>query len=303
MSISVTFVGTHYTPAKLKEMSGSELVKLYNDIAKNLDESLVKRFSDKKSAVKRVWAILQRIPAPKSPKVEPKAESKVKLTDAEFWALSLCLNYDDMEAQLGDNFSNGGPTEFKQALGWTDHQVAGLISSLEKKGLGYCEEINDVTNNKAGIVFWLTEKGVQAVFADKEAGRKIKPVSAQAEAEKDAAPAEKRHGNRGTNIKPTEGAPVACRLGTKQAILVDMLSRENGATMEELLEALSGGRKPWTETTVRSGFGWDLKNKGYGVKSVFAEDGTERFHLVVPEGFDIPPHRVPKTAPKNDANQ
>ena len=108
---------------------------------------------------------------------------------------------------------------------------------------------------------------------------------------------------RGTNLLPPGGSPVACREGSKQAMLLDILSRPNGATMEELIAGLSGGNKPWTEATVRSGFGWDMKQKGYGVKSVFAEDGTERFHIVVPEGFDIPAHRPLKGTPKADARQ
>jgi hypothetical protein len=53
---------------------------------------------------------------------------------------------------------------------------------------------------------------------------------------------------------------------------------------------LSGGRKPWTEPTVRSGFGWDLKRKGYGVRSRLGADGVERFHLLVPEGQKIAKH-------------
>ena len=60
--------------------------------------------------------------------------------------------------------------------------------------------------------------------------------------------------------------------------------------MAELIEALAGGRRSWTEATVRSGFGWDLKLKGYGVRSTFSDDGGERFHLVVPKGQRIPSH-------------
>ena len=106
---------------------------------------------------------------------------------------------------------------------------------------------------------------------------------------------------RGTNLAAPGHAPIPCREGSKQAMLLDMLSRPNGATMAELIEALSGGNKPWTEATVRSGFGWDMKLKGYGVRSAFAADGTERFHIVVPEGHAIPAHKPLKSAPKADA--
>ena len=117
-------------------------------------------------------------------------------------------------------------------------------------------------------------------------------------------PAEKKaRAPRGTNLAAPGHAPIQCREGSKQAVLLDMLSRPNGATITELIEALSGGNKPWTEATVRSGFGWDMKLKGYGVRSAFDADGTERFHIVVPEGHAIPAHKPLKSASKADARQ
>lgn len=114
-------------------------------------------------------------------------------------------------------------------------------------------------------------------------------------------------GRRGTNLLPPGHAPLACREGSKQSVLVDKLSRANGATMPELIEALSQGNKPWTEATVRSGFGWDLKQKGYGVRSEINSAGTERFYLVLPiiKGVEqpIPAHTPLKGKPKADARQ
>jgi hypothetical protein len=118
----------------------------------------------------------------------------------------------------------------------------------------------------------------------------LKSQSTKAELKAHHTPSTSPRPQRGTNIKPT-GKPVQpCLVGSKQSILVDTLSRPEGATMAELIEALSGGRKPWTEPTVRSGFGWDLKHKGYGVRSSFGPDDIERFHLVVPEGHKLPKH-------------
>lgn len=105
---------------------------------------------------------------------------------------------------------------------------------------------------------------------------------------------------RGTNLAAPGFAPVACRADSKQSILVDTLARPEGASMDELIAALAGGNKPWTEVTVRSGFGWDLKKKGYGVRSEFVEgkkagELIERFHLVRPiisgKPAVIPPHK------------
>lgn len=76
-------------------------------------------------------------------------------------------------------------------------------------------------------------------------------------------------GRRGTGVNLAPKAVVyPCRAGTKQAILVNLLSREQGATMTELLDALSGGKKPWLEVTVKSGLNWDMnKIKGYGIRT------------------------------------
>lgn len=110
--------------------------------------------------------------------------------------------------------------------------------------------------------------------------------------------------HRGTNLAAPGFAPLPCREGSKQAMLLDKLSNSKGATMAELIEALSGGNKPWTEATVRSGFGWDMKQKGYGVRSEFDDKGVERFFIVLPAGFTRPAHTPLKTAkPKAHAAQ
>lgn len=98
---------------------------------------------------------------------------------------------------------------------------------------------------------------------------------------------------RRTNIAPPPKVrkPEPCREGSKQAALVDILSREEGASMAELLAATSGGNHPWIERTVRSAFSWDLKQKGYGVRSEVV-DGVERFFLVLPpKAKGVPEHR------------
>ena len=73
---------------------------------------------------------------------------------------------------------------------------------------------------------------------------------------------------RGINLAPMKKCHP-CRAGSKQAEMVDMLSRPEGATMEELLRGLAHG-KPWKEVTVKSGLNWDMnKLKGYGIRTTF----------------------------------
>lgn len=284
-----------YSEADLTNLSGPQLVAAYNAVAESLGKKSVNRFADRSAAVKRTAAIIEEARA-----AAPKAEA-VSVTDAEFIALQTCLNYDTRESQLSDNFSNGSHAAFKKALGWNDQAVAALIGSLESKGLVYSD--NDGVNGDKFNTVWLTEKGVNVVFDQIDAGRKAEAPKAKA-----AAPAKPKaekapRARKGTNLLPPGHAPIPCREGSKQAMLLDMLRREGGVTMAELIDGLSGGNKPWTEATVRSGFGWDMKLKGYGVRSSFDADGTERFHIVVPEGHVIPAHKPLKSAPKADARQ
>jgi hypothetical protein len=84
------------------------------------------------------------------------------LTENEAIALHACLNYDNREGQLGDNYSNGGTAEFMDALGWNAQQVGGLMTSLTEKGLGFDD--NDGVNGQPVDIYWLTEAGVHAIF-------------------------------------------------------------------------------------------------------------------------------------------
>lgn len=105
----------------------------------------------------------------------------------------------------------------------------------------------------------------------------------------------------GINLAPMKVA-YPCREGSKQAILVDMLSRVQGATMNELLKALSGGDKPWLEISVKSGMNWDMnKIKGYGIRTTKREE-FDCYHLVLPKGMDKPhPHQpLKKKAEKKE---
>lgn len=146
----------------------------------------------------------------------------------------------------------------------------------------------------------------KARVARVEASAKNKPVKIVADKARDGAaprknsdypapaPVKNRRGT-GINLAPMKKA-YPCRAGSKQAILVDILNRPEGATMPELLEALSGGSKPWLEVSVKSGMNWDMnKVKGYGICTSKRGD-EDCYHLVLPEGMTEPvPHTVAKS--------
>lgn len=105
---------------------------------------------------------------------------------------------------------------------------------------------------------------------------------------------------KGINLAPKDWVKE-CRAGSKQQIMVDLLSRDEGATLDQLREALSGGAQPWADQTIKAGFNWDMNSlKGYGVRTEVAADGTHVYHLVIPAGHDIPEPRKVAKAPGGD---
>jgi hypothetical protein len=68
-----------------------------------------------------------------------------------------------------------------------------------------------------------------------------------------------------------EGPPV--RPGTKQALLIDLLRRPDGATIAEIRQATG-----WQPHTVRAAI-TGLKKKGFGVTSAPRGDGTRAYRL------------------------
>lgn len=75
---------------------------------------------------------------------------------------------------------------------------------------------------------------------------------------------------KGINQKPNMKL-MACREGTKQAVLIDLLCRAGGATLDELHAAMNEPPfKPWTLSSTKTALGWDVSSvKGYGIRTEF----------------------------------
>ena len=88
----------------------------------------------------------------------PVQEGNISLTKLEVDILSACLNYDNIQSQLSDNYSN---CDLKDAhkICSGKHEAAGVIGSLCKKGLIY-----DPMQEENKIIF-MTEEGVKSIFA------------------------------------------------------------------------------------------------------------------------------------------
>jgi len=80
-----------------------------------------------------------------------------------------------------------------------------------------------------------------------------------------------------------EGEVRAVKAGTKLALLIDELAREEGTTLDLLAAELSRTGSPVDASGVRSWLSYDLRRAGYGVR----QDG-DRLYLVLPEGMTAP---------------
>lgn len=79
-----------------------------------------------------------------------------------------------------------------------------------------------------------------------------------------------------TNDAPRVAQIGSFRSGTKQAIVIDLLSRPGGATLSDLAEAT--GWLPHTTRAVLSG----LRKKGFEVASEKPDGGERRYSITIP---------------------
>jgi hypothetical protein len=127
------------------------------------------------------------------------------------------------------------------------------------------------------------------------------PVEATPNKPKVVKPTKVAKRTRGVNLAP-KGWLKPCREGSKQQTLLDLLNREFGVTMDQLREGLSGGAKPWSDATIKSGFNWDMNSvKGYGIRTEFTEEGEAVYFLVLPEGVNAPLPATPLKTKKKES--
>ncbi len=153
--------------------------------------------------------------------------------------------------------------------------VTKTLDGLRKKGL--LEEKTAARNATAWregedgrrMMLVITDAGLQAigVDADEKTSRLSRPTKAREK---------KRRG--GIVRKPTAPTPkgkksqTAARQGTKQALLIDLLKRKKGATIEAIVETLG-----WLPHTVRAAL-TRLRQQGFRIERV-REDGVSRYRI------------------------
>jgi len=147
--------------------------------------------------------------------------------------------------------------------------VAIALFALTATALGIPPVKRFATRDVAARRIWanLVALSAAAPVAEMPAAPEPQPV-----AQTPAKTQPKARRSKGIAIAPKAEAK-ACKAGTKQAILVDLLFRSGGASMAELREALH----PWQDSTLKSGLSWDMGAiKGYGIRTTH-ENGYQRW--------------------------
>lgn len=127
------------------------------------------------------------------------------------------------------------------------------------------------------------------------------------------------------NVEPTSPL-LACRAASKQQAIVNALAKDcvfdheieivqegkahvalkgltskvGGASMSDLRKVcVRKDGTAWDDNSIRSALYYDIKDKGYGVRTLWDGDDSKedaRYVLVLPEGYDAP---LPSKAPKS----
>ncbi len=187
-----------------------------------------------------------------------------KLTDTQLVILSAAARRQD-----------GTVLPLSKSLKIKGGAVTKTLEGLRKKGL--LEEKPAARNAAAWretdggrrMMLVITDAGLQALGVDADEKTSKQPRLTKTRVKK-------RRG--GTVQKPTAATPkgkksqTAARQGTKQALLIDLLKRKKGATIEEIVEALG-----WLPHTVRAAL-TRLRQHGFRIERV-REDGVSRYRI------------------------
>ncbi|MEE8370077.1 MAG: DUF3489 domain-containing protein [Dehalococcoidia bacterium] len=137
--------------------------------------------------------------------------------------------------------------------------AATVLKSLLKKGLvaelptAADETHGRETRDGGRTALVITDTGLQAIGVDADRNTSKQSSSTKAQPKKRSRRAEPKPS--GSKPKGRTSSP-AVRSGTKQALLIDLLKRKKGATIEEIVEATG-----WQPHSVRGAISGALKKK------------------------------------------
>jgi hypothetical protein len=202
-----------------------------------------------------------------------------KLSDTQTIILSAAAQRDDGNVlPLPGSLRGGGATKVVGAL-----LSRGLIAERVTDSIAKADPaLNRIWRNEPdgrGVLLTITPAGLDAIGIEPAATTAAEPAADAISAAEEAPvePAPKRRGRprkAGTTVADVAPAPKT-RDGTKQAQVISMLQRREGATIAQIVEATD-----WRPHTVRGFFAGALKKKlGLEVTSEKVEGGERVYKI------------------------
>ena len=178
-----------------------------------------------------------------------------KLTDTQLIVLTAASRREDGSIlPLPKNLKGGAATK--------------VVDALIRKGFVECIAAGSPAGD---TIPKITRQGLEAIGSDPDEGAR----AAEGGQSSEPAPSPRRKAKKADTAPEGPKVPRKARKGTKQAVLIDMLRREEGATIEQIVEATG-----WQKHTVRGAISGALKKKlGLTVISEKVE-GEERVYRI-----------------------
>jgi len=191
-----------------------------------------------------------------------------KLTDIQLVILSAA-------AQRKDGAVLPLPTSLKITKARATTALKGLVNRgvIAEQPAARDRETWRETQVGERVALVITETGLEAIGAGTDDGSRIRPAGAKLR------PKPRKRGNsRAANGRPVKAKslPTGVRSGTKQALLIELLGRKNGATIAEIVDA-SG----WQPHSVRGAISGTLKKKlGLAVESEVVDSRGRVYRII-----------------------
>jgi hypothetical protein len=157
-----------------------------------------------------------------------------------------------------------------------DGRFALKITKAGREAIGVDEEAEDVTSLPGIPAASKSKKG-----ATKSAGEK-------AATKAPAAPTRATPHRKGASADASSSGQL--RPGSKQAIIVDLMVRPKGATLDELINATD-----WLPHTTRAAL-TGLRHRGYTIERTRGDDKITRYRATLPEGSSSESKQEPAAA-------
>jgi hypothetical protein len=218
-----------------------------------------------------------------------------KLTDTQLIVLSSAAKHDEGLATKPSNLHAAAAMKVASSL-----SDKGLVREIRAKADAPVWHEND----DGRFALKITKAGREAIGVEDEedatspakspAGSRPKKQATKSPVAKGAAkpPASRTRSAALPKAGADEASSGQIRPGSKQAIIVDLMTRPKGATLDELIKATD-----WLPHTTRAAL-TGLRHRGYAIERTRSEDKITRYRATPPEGSASEAKQEPTPAPE-----